>query len=427
MRGLGLLRLIATLFLCTITASGQTLQVLHAFTGSPDGAFSWSSLIHDKSGRFYGTTEQGGSLTCADPFSQCGTVFELTPILAGTQMRWTETPVYAFQGGTDGAGPESGLSPGRNGTFLATTEAGGGMGCVASGCGTVIAIRRDSKGWSEEVLYRFSGGTDGANPVGPVVLGPDNALYGTTVYGGNPVCSQYGPGCGTVFKLEQTSAGWTETVIHEFTGPDGAYPYAGVAFDSAGNIYGTTTGGGNGKGVIFELIPNNGTWSEAVLYNFSGGDGDGIPAGGVVLDKQGNVYGATEFGGDYGTGSVFELTPSGDGWNLEVLHSFSGYDGWFPRAGISIDQAGNLYGTTFGSNSGECQNGCGLVYMLKRANGWAETVLHSFTGGADGAYPGSSLLLYGNGLYGTTTVGGDSQCSIDPPFAGCGVVYRISP
>jgi hypothetical protein len=237
-------------------------------------------------------------------------------------------------------------------------------------------------------------------------------------------------GCGVVFRLANTTSGWVEKVLHVFNGMDGAELQGGVTFDQAGNMYGAAWEGGTGGGIagggsIYELTRSRSGWIEKTLYNFPGTLGR--PVGELVLDAFDNIYGATEFDGLYGYGSVFELSASGDVSNVTTLHSFTGLsDGWFPTAGIVFDDKGNIFGTTSGSLTGICNLGCGLVYMLDKSNGWEETVLHSFQG-PDGALPWARLLLRDDGIYGTTYVGGVDRVCLDANYPGCGTVFTIHP
>jgi len=265
------------------------------------------------------------------------------------------------------------------------------------------------------VLYRFAGPpTDGAHPFfGGLVRDAAGNLYGTTPDGG----AAYE---GVVFKL---SPAGTETVLRTFTGI-GSGTNAGLILDSAGNLYGTTPTGGVGLGMVFKL--SSGGSAFKVLYSFTGGaDGRG-PLAGVIQDAAGNLYGTTTGGGSSGAGVVFELIrcdsePSG--YEFKVLYTFTGgTDGRTPYGGLVLDAAGNLYGTTFeGGSFKVCSDGCGTVFKLS-PNG-TETVLHSFTGG-DGALPTAGLILDPAGnLYGTTFWGGgrSDACRF------CGVVFRLAP
>src|SRR5271157_3461030 len=319
---------------------------------------------------------------------------------------YTESVLYSFQGGTDGAGPYAGLVLDAQGNVYGTTYYGGDLACSAYGCGTVFTVDTTGK---ETVLYSFTRvGGDGAGPYAGLVLDAQGNLYGTTYAGGNPACTLEGPGCGTVFKVDTTGK---ETVLHSFTGTggDGANPYAGLVRDAQGNLYGTTYVGGAGYGTVFKLDT---TGKETVLYSFTGYDGSG-PEAGLVLDAQGNLYGTTKYGGNlacyapYGCGTVFKLDTTG---KETVLYSFTGTgtgDGEAPEAGLVLDTKGNLYGTTpYGGTNGGASNG-GTVFKVDTTG--KETVLYSFagTGAGDGQNPEAGLVLDAQGnLYGTTYFGG---------------------
>jgi uncharacterized repeat protein (TIGR03803 family) len=261
------------------------------------------------------------------------------------------------------------------------------------------------------VLYSFTGGADGAEPVAGVIMDKAGNLYGTTQYGG-PFSS------GTVFKVDTTGK---ETVLYTFTGgrggTDGYFP-EGLIGDAAGSLYGITQLGGNFSfGTVFKL---DGTGKETVLYRFTGGSSGDQPVGGVILDNAGNLYGATQGGGTSFAGTVFKLNTTG---KKTVLYSFlGGADGVYPAAGVIADAAGNLYGTTqYGGGLNCFGDGCGTVFKLEKTG--KETVLYSFTGGADGASPVAGLVRDSAGnLYGTAYFGGDPLCS-----GGCGVVFKIAP
>lgn len=307
----------------------------------------------------------------------------------------------------------------------------------------------------EKVLYSFcsaSGCSDGAYPISNLIFDSAGNLYGTSGGGVNSGCG--GNSCGTVFELIPGSNGtWTEKVLYRFTGgDDGNQPAAGLIFDSAGNLYGTTLGGGTsgtrcgglGCGTVFELTPGTGgTWTEKVLHSFHDNYKDGYtPLAGLIFDTAGNLYGTTYYGGPFTTlcgsdhfcGTVFELTPgTGGTWTEKVLHSFkhNGKDGFNPRAGLILDAAGNLYGTTyFGGPPGRgCGGyGCGTVFELTRGTShtWNEKVLHSFiNNGKDGYNPEAGLIFDSAGnLYGTTLEGGFYGSGGCPS---CGTVFELSP
>jgi uncharacterized repeat protein (TIGR03803 family) len=327
----------------------------------------------------------------------------------------TETVLHSFTGGADGDVPTGDLLRDAAGNLYSTTAKGG-----TSDVGTVFEM--DTSG-NETILYSFAGNADGTEPLAGLVMDAAGNLYGSTSTGGDLSCYS-GNGCGTLYKLDRMG---TETVLHAFAGtPDGAEPFAGLILDKAGNLYGTTVYGGDaacatfGCGTVFKLDKKS---TETVLYSFPGGNAGYYPFGALVLDASGNLYGTTASGGASGHGTVFKLDRTG---KETVLYSFTGgADGAIPYAGLIRDMAGNLYGTTYaGGTSTFCTNGCGTVFKLNKTG--KETVLHSF-GGADGAYPFSRLIRDKAGnLYGTTVYGGDLSCY---PFNGngCGTAFKITP
>jgi uncharacterized repeat protein (TIGR03803 family) len=316
-----------------------THKVLHQFGQGNDGRQPLSPVIFDPAGHLYGTTWEGGT-----GLGLPGTVFELTPQAGGG---WKEKVVHNFNSynGKDGAGPIGGLVRDAAGNLYGVTASGG-----TRNNGTVFELLpKSGGGWTEKVLYSFTHGDqhDGRSPRARLILDGSGNLYGTTFNGGGGLCAQ---GCGTVFELTpKTGGGWTEKVLHRFQHDrtDGFYPYGGVIFDAAGNLYGTTSGGGpRGTGTVFELTPTSGDWTETILLSFKGNGFE--PHATLVFDDSGNLYGTTRVGGGGNAGSVFELTPNGDGsWTEKILHNFSqDSDGKEPFAGLILDGSGNLYGTT---------------------------------------------------------------------------------
>lgn len=279
----------------------------------------------------------------------------------------------------------------------------------------VIVFVTNASAATEKVLHSFNvTGNGGYAPYSSLIFDAAGNLYGTTQIGG--AHSQ-----GTVFELmPRTGGGWTSKVLHTFNdnGKDGQVPYAGVVFDTAGNLYGTTTGGGaGGHGTVFELMPGTGGgWTEKILHSFNTAPNkDGYtPYGGVILDSAGNLYGTTATGGVYIRGTVFELMPqAGGGWKEKILHNFddNGTDGFAPFASLVFDTAGNLYGTTDQGGTpadGDLAFGTVFELMPKAGGGWSEKVLHTFIeNGIDGYTPQASLILDTAGnLYGTTYSGG---------------------
>ena len=313
--------------------------------------------------------------------------------------------LHSFSG-ADGASPSGGLAVDSLGNIYGTTTLGGvGSECGQnSACGIVFELSPSANGYTETVLWTFTNGADGGGPQGGVILDGAGNLYGTTLYAGG------GNGCGTVFQLTPNqNGGWNKNILHNFNSASGdaCFPYGGLTFDSAGNLYGTTASGGtDDTGAVFQLSPSNGSWNYSVIYSFQpGGSGDGAnPHGTLAFDKAGNLYGTTLNGGAYNAGSVFQLTPSNGGWSESVIYTFSGQGGANPYAGVIPDSNGNLYGTTYGGGA----NNAGVVFKLTQSGGtWSNEVIHTFGGGSDGAHPVSgSLLLDAGNLYGETFDGG---------------------
>jgi hypothetical protein len=415
-------------------AWGQsTYETLYEFSGGANENFP-SGVIFDQAGNLYGTTGQGGANSCPGGLG-CGTVFKLTP---DAHESWTESVLYNFcslPNCADGFLPPSGLIFDQAGNLYGETYLGGGR--VGCDCGVVFELSPNSDGnWTEKVLHHFRDAADGGLPIGGLIFDQAGNLYGTT-YGGTRN--------GVVFRLTPNSDGsWTEKVLHSFplNRAEGAGPEGGVIFDKAGNLYGTTAFGGNtscgdgaGCGVVFELTPNgDGGWTEKVLHRFTDGADGGFPAAGLIFDQAGNLYGTTEEGGNLsqcvgvGCGGVFELIPNADGrWAEKVLHHFSGGgDGGVPFAAVILDEEGALYGTTgWGGNLNDCTGsglpgGCGVVFKLTpNSNGaWNETVLHRFLDNP-GALPEAGVIFDASGnLYGTTT--GDGTNTF-------GSVFEITP
>jgi uncharacterized repeat protein (TIGR03803 family) len=386
--------------LATQSAQAQTYKVLYTFSGGADGAMPSAGLIRDADGNLYGTTPYGG-----DYFG--GTIFKVG--------KDGETVLHSFSG-ADGAYP-LGLLRDAAGNLYGANQSGG-----TYFNGTVF--RLDTTGVFT-VLYTFPEQADGAGmwPTSNLISDAAGNLYGTTVGGGDYNCTATPNGCGVVFKL---SPAGVMTVLHSFTGGrDGAVPMGGLILDSAGNrLYGTTTqGGAHNLGTVFVLEASG---KEAVLYSFKGGADGAVPQGGLIRDSGGNyLYGTTTQGGAYNLGTVFVLEASG---KEAVLHSFTGQaDGSSPLVGVILDKAGNLYGSTvYGGDLRACPDtaGCGVVFKLDSAG--IVTVLHRFHFGKDGGYPVAPVIRDAAGnLYGTTQQGGDYE-HIGYVYAG-GVVFKIKP
>jgi len=312
----------------------------HIGTGwNPD-----AGVVADRSGILFGTTSQGGSSTtgCSEG---CGVVFQLGQAEKG---QWSETVIHTFVGGIDGNSPRAGVILDSEGSVYGTTAYGG-----SDDNGMVFKL--SSHGWKESILHTFTGGVDGGVPSASLVMDASGSLYGTTYSGGNTEeCPKTG-GCGVVFELSNSHGVWKETILHTFTGGvDGANPLSNLIFDANGNLYGTTyTAGdlnacsGAGCGTVFELSHESKGWKTTVIRSFGGGDDGANPGAGLIFDAAGNLYGTTKQGGIGNHGTVFELSPSTGAWNLTLLHAFTGHpDGVYPLGQLVFDTAGNLYGTT---------------------------------------------------------------------------------
>jgi uncharacterized repeat protein (TIGR03803 family) len=335
-------------------------------------------------------------------------------LLAALGSAQTETILFNFSFSGGGAYPQSTLVLDGAGNLYGTTSQGGTFGA-----GVVFEMVRGSSGWTEKILYNFSGSPDAGTPYGGLVQDTKGNLYGVTAKGGTL-------NLGAIYKLSPLGGGsWKFAILHSFAGglgggvPSFWFPTA-LTIDTVGNLYGTTVYGGTHPygGLVFRLAPNtNGVWTYSVLYDFTGGLDGSYPVGrSLTLDSTGNLYGATYNGGTSGVGVAYKLTPTPSGpWTQTVLHSFTGgADGAFPNGGFVIDASGSLYGTTqAGGSQSACFPGCGVIFKLSPSvNGtWTETVLHTFTGG-EAPYANLISDAAGN-FYGTT-------------FAYGGTVYKLA-
>jgi uncharacterized repeat protein (TIGR03803 family) len=375
----------------TQSARAQIYEVLHTFHGEADGAFPVAGLVRDAAGNLYGTSSGNG-------LYGSGVVFRLSP--AGSEF----TVLYTFTGGADGAFP-GGVVRDAEGNLYGTTGSGGTYG-------NGVVFELDTAG-RETVLHSFTGGADGVAPSGVVLDVAAGNLYGTTFVGGT-----YGRG--VVFELSLATG--KETVLYAFTGgADGANPFADLILDAAGNLYGTASEGGDfyGNGVVFKLSPT--TRKQTVLYTFPGGADGAGPSSRLVLRGAGDLYGTTSAGGNpsctFGCGVVFKVDTTG---HETVLYSFTGgADGGKPEAGVLLDNSGNIFGTTYSGGTFS-----GVVFELDATA--HETVLHNFTGGGDGWGPRARVVRDEDGnLYGTAPYGGDLNCG--GVYFGCGVVFKLTP
>jgi uncharacterized repeat protein (TIGR03803 family) len=330
--------------------------------------------------------------------------------------------LHQFLGGSDGSGPVFG----PDGALYGTAQAGGNGGCIGgNGCGAVFRLTPPARPcthfpcpWNEIVLHAFTSGSDGETPYfGDLTFDTAGNLFGTTPLGG--IHNQ-----GTLFKISRQNGSWTESVAYTFGGAPAQYPESGIVFDSAGNIYGTAGGGfPYDDGLIYELQPLQGGWTERTLFTFTGGANGAGPGGALIFDRMGNLYGATVSGGP-GTngGTVYQLVHSGTGWTLTTLTGIFGGSGG-PNGSLTMDAAGNLYGTTYSDGT----HGYGSVFKVapQHDGTWLLTDLYDFTGLDDGGSPIGSVAIDASGnLWGTASRGGDRTLCF---HLGCGVIWRITP
>jgi uncharacterized repeat protein (TIGR03803 family) len=398
-----------TTFAVAAPVQAQTFQVISTL---PNEWFS-SQLTMDQAGNLYGVTANSGenndSEICEDG---CGAVFELYR----NNSQWELITLYTFLGVADGFNPQGQLAFGPDGLY-GTTLYGGfwGFGTVYSLTPLCKIVCNGWIPWTHKVLYSFLNGNcdtgcDGRFSSTPVTFDHAGNLYGITEYGG---FGNNGMGQGTIFELSPAPRGprvgkWQETQLHAFgkTQSDGTQPQGGLLRDDAGNLYGTTlSGGDNNFGTVYQLAANGRTFTEVVLHSFNYTDG-AYPQTGLIADRSGNLYGATYSGSSGGT--VFELSPSGDGWTFSVL-----YDSQPGQASslqnLAIDAGGNLYGVGYMGG----QFNVGAIFKLTPTeNGWVYTSLHDFTGGLDGEYPESVYLDASGNLYGSAHCGTGCETSL---------------
>jgi uncharacterized repeat protein (TIGR03803 family) len=333
-------------------------------------------------------------------------LFALAFLLPVSAFGAKHSTLHSFTGGTDGATPVGGVAFDSGGNLYGITNSGGNQECVSSlstGCGTVFELMPGKKGaWNESVIHVFSQASDGGNPAASLILDASGNLYGTTQY--------YGPfSNGVLWQLAPSSGNWNENILHPFHGGRDGFWCFGLTIDSHGGLFGTTYAGGpQDDGLVFRLEPqSNGKWKDIILHDFSGGNNDGSSPSDAVTFANGKLYGTTYEGGPHLTGTVFEMQHTSGGWTENPIYIFQGLpfgknsDGTNPTAGVIFDGAGNLYGTTDYGGSA----GVGTVYQLAPdgKGGWTETILHVFTDGKDGGHPNGLIMDSAGNLYGTTS------------------------
>jgi len=424
--------IVSTLFLFLFTvlsAAAQNYSQLFQFPADGvSGLGSDADLVSDSSGNLYGTTYYGGDMKAC--LGGCGVAFELSQ----SGGIWTETVLHTFSNLSDGQYPTHGLVIDKAGNLYGVAFNGGNttaQECLSIGCGLVFELSPQGSGWTETILHKFTGydpntgKNDGADPFGGLTIDDNGILYGTTLGGG-------APDYGTVFALEQTKNGWDERTLYSFKGgTEGSGPLGGLTLDAAGNLYGTTAGGGPCCGLVYKLTRNGSHFTGNLLYAFSSPEKGREPLGRLTFDSKGDIYGATYYGGDLsacsnGCGTIFQLKPNGNKWTETVIHTFEDADGQHPEAGVTAVND-TLYGVAHFGGTFSCGMGlnCGVLYDLTESNGtWNQAILHDFQGAPDGEF-GVAALLYNNGtLYGTTHNGGidSNTCT-----TGCGTVFQFVP
>lgn len=387
-------------------------RVLHSFTGGSDGGNPNAGVTVGGTGILYGTTSGGGTGGTGNH----GVVFKLAQKGSG----WTLAPLYEFTGGVDGDAPYAGVVIGPNGGLYGTTFYGGSYdaGTLFELRPTATVCRTATCYWNETTLWSFGSGHDAAYPPnGNLTFDQAGNVYGTTYQGG-------ADGYGAVFELSPQAGGnWIESILYNFSGgSDGGNPLAGVIFDSAGNLYGNNSVGGTESGVIYKLTPAGPPWTEHTLADFAPGTGTS-PSGQLIMDQSGNLYGAGEANGQSGSGTVYELSPTAGGWTLSVVYAFGYYPQTLcaPFGGVTLGPNGNLFGACQIGGA----NGVGWVFeMPTNCNDTCTpTDLYDFTGAAACYSHGPVTFDAGGNLYGTCYGGGNSGtgCNAD----GCGTVWEI--
>jgi uncharacterized repeat protein (TIGR03803 family) len=406
--------LLWTLLLAAAPSANSQETIIHHFAASAhNGSQVESGLVADGQGALYGVTQIGGTLSCPGSRRGCGVVYRLTPPAQG-EGGWDFTILHSFTGLADGGVPYGNLFiDSQLGLLYGTTYHGG-----SNDDGTVYSLTLGNPGILT-VLYNFQGGADGSGPAAGVTL-HNGSLYGTNT---GPA-----PQSGVFFQLTPSASGeWREQTLHNFPA-DSGYPFSTPVFDSAGNVYGTTSYGDLG-GVVYELIPpiaGGTSWEFRSIHTFTGARDGSIPTGNLSVDSSGAFYGTTLEGG-IGFGTVYKLTrpSSGTGsWTEDVLYSFTGAaDGDSPLSGVVIDAQGNLYGTASGGGNYSCtSDGCGTLFELTLPSApggsWTKKTIYKFQGSDDGGEPTGNLTLLDGNLYGVTLVGGANNA---------GVVFDVLP
>jgi len=403
----------------SVAAQAQTFTVIHTFTGGDDGA-SPLGVVIDRGGNLYGDASAGGARTFYCQQYGCGTIFKLSNRGGG----WSLSTLYRFYGNIDGIYPGQ-LTLAADGTLYGTSQGAAPYVRVYRLRPPSNPCRSVSCEWTFIDLFNFDTTQNGgaAPTLAPLALDGSGNIYGVTSNGGLPDCGMSrNLGCGTVFELSQSGGVWNLDFIHQFDGTDGAEPaeqYTGVILDRFGNVYGTTTYGGPTRnyGTVFQIAHTGSGWTENVVKEFSHDNDDQgrYPRTGLVMDSGGNLYGSTSYGGTGLSGTAFELSYSGQ-WNFSLMYAFSSQNnGGDSVSPLAIGPDGSLYGTTpFGG-----QYSMGTLFKLTNSGGgWTYTSIHDFTGGDGGYFPIGAVVFDAQGnIYGVTLGGGSYNL---------GVAYQIT-
>jgi uncharacterized repeat protein (TIGR03803 family) len=383
-----------------------SLVPLYSVNGTTDGANSYSGLTLGADGSFYGGTSGGGDGTAP---SGDGTIFKLTPSFGGVV---TYSVLYTLNGTTDGSGVASRLLQGADGNFYGTTYDKGVKADSSAGHGTIFKLSKSGSSYVYSVIHVFSGGTDGSDPQGNLAQGIDGSIYGIASFAGDATANG-----GTVFKLTPSGSSFTFSVIYAFQGgADGGFPAGGVTVGADGSLYGTTWSAGSANaGTVYKLTPSGSSYVHTVLHQMNGTTDGSRPQSVLTLAADGNLYGTTSAGGDASSGAnaLFKLSTTGTFTLLYTLNQTT--DGQFPFASMVQGPDGNFYGTT--SNGGSATANAGTLYKLALTSaGVSYTVLHTFDGSSEGSNPYGGLTLGTDGhFYGMTVAGGAS---------GAGVIFK---
>jgi uncharacterized repeat protein (TIGR03803 family) len=399
--------LVVTIFSAAASA-GTTFQIVYTFVGGNNASQPSTPLTVDGAGRLYGDSYFGGGTTACNE-NGCGTVFQLVP----KNGHWAEQVLTNFPGSTYGPYASAPLVLDNAGNIygIGTDEYTNTDGEFVTG--QLFELLNSDGSYTETTLHYFIlGDTDAEYPQPGLVRDREGNLYGSSDEGGSS-------NEGTVFEFSPTGDGtWTETLIFQFGTEKSDYPIGPMAIDKEGNLYGITANGGDyGFGAVYRLSKENGAWEFRELYDFPPPNVLNPPTpGGLVVDDEGNLYVNTQYEGT-GVGSLFKLTPAQGYWTYSLIHSFTGAtDGGYPSGALAVDASGNIYGTTF--LGGMYGNGTVFEFTPGASGTWSETVLYNFRGTADGLYPDGVIRDSAGNLYGTTEIGG---AGLD------GIVFEITP